>query len=128
MPAASLLMALHDDESLEFDAEATIDNCLSWEGVYGDRTTVQLLSNTSGIPGISGLANYNVHLWCEYTRTLKLEDCARLIYSNKIPGSVPPGTKFDYGGAPWQLAGGVAEQVTNSSWWQGIRQIYRRAV
>ena len=33
MPSVSLLMALHDDDALDFDIEATIDNYLPWEGL-----------------------------------------------------------------------------------------------
>ena len=119
MPAAALLMALDDDESLDFDVEATIDNYLPWDGVYGDRTAVQLLSNTSGIPGLASLASYGPHL-CVLDTNIQLEVCAELIYTNEIPGTVPAGSKFDYGGSQWQLAGGLAEQVSNSSWRQAF--------
>ena len=84
MPVAATLMALDDDESLDFDVEATIDNYLPWDGVYGDRTAVQLLSNTSGIPGLASLASYGPHL-CLLDPTAQLEACAELIYTNEIP-------------------------------------------
>ena len=64
MPVAVLLMALDDDESLDFDVEATIDNYLPWDGVYGDRTAVQLLSNTSGIPRIGQPCQLRSSLVC----------------------------------------------------------------
>jgi CubicO group peptidase (beta-lactamase class C family) len=66
MPSVSLLMALHDDDALDFDIEATIDNYLPWEGVYGDRTTAQLVSNTSGIPGLFKLRVYGPHM-CQFS-------------------------------------------------------------
>jgi CubicO group peptidase (beta-lactamase class C family) len=37
-----------------------------------------------------------------------------------VPGSVPRGTQFSYGGTQWQLAGAVAEHVTNSTWGQAF--------
>jgi CubicO group peptidase (beta-lactamase class C family) len=121
MPAVSLLMALHDDVALDYDIETTIDTYLPWDGVYGDRTTVDLVSNTSGIPGLAGLADYGPHL-CQFTNNLTLEECAEILYTVEVPGSVPPGTQFSYGGTQWQLSGAVAERVTNSTWGQAFHQ------
>jgi CubicO group peptidase (beta-lactamase class C family) len=111
------MMALNDDDALDYDVEATIDNYLPWDGVYGDRTTVQLVSNTSGIPGINNIAKYGVHL-CQFTATTTLEECGQLIYSTELEGTQPAGSQFDYAGSQWQLAGAVAEQVSNSTWRQ----------
>jgi len=119
MPAVSLLMALHDDESLDYDVEATIDTYLPWDGVYGDRTSVDLVSNTSGIPGLAGLADYGPHM-CQFTSNVTLDACAEILYTVEVPGSVPPGTRFSYGGSQWQLSGAVAEHVTNSTWGQAF--------
>jgi len=121
VPSVSLLMALNDDESLNYDVEASIDNYLPWEGVYGDRTTVQLVSNTSGIPGLGSLADYGPHQ-CQWSLDIILEACAEILYTVELPGSIAPGTLFDYGGTQWQLAGAVAEQVTNSTWNQLFSQ------
>lgn len=117
MPVTSTLMAISDDETLDYDIAATIDNYLPWDGVYGDRTTVQLVSNTSGIPGLSSLGIYGIHL-CQYSSAGSLEICAESIYTTELAGTQAPGTGFDYGGSQWQLAGAVAEQVTNSTWRQ----------
>ena len=121
MPASALLMALHDDDSLAFEVGAPIADYLSWDGVYGDRTTQQLLSNTSGIPGLASLLSYlgQPHE-CIFEPDTQLETCGEAIYTNLIPGTSPPGVGFDYGGAQWQLAGAVAEQVSNSSWRQAF--------
>ncbi len=121
MPSVSLLMALHEDDSLEYDVEATIDRYLPWEGVYGDRTTVHLVSNTSGIPGLAGIGDYAEpgHL-CQFTGTTTVQECGQILYTNEVAGSVAPGTLFDYGGTQWQLAGVVAEIVSNSTWNQAF--------
>jgi CubicO group peptidase (beta-lactamase class C family) len=119
MPSVSLLMALHDDDALDFDIESTIDNYLPWEGVYGDRTTAQLVSNTSGIPGLSKLRVYGPHM-CQFSSNTTLDQCARILYSVELEGSVAPGTVFDYGGSQWQLSGAVAEHVANSTWVQAF--------
>lgn len=119
MPSVSLLMALDGDASLNYDVEATIDNYLPWDGVYGERTSVQLVSNTSGIPGLSSIGVYGPHL-CQFSGGFTLEECAETLYTVELPGSVAPNTGFDYGGTQWQLAGAVAEQVTNSNWNQAF--------
>jgi CubicO group peptidase (beta-lactamase class C family) len=122
MPAASLLMALNDGDALDFDVERPIENYLPWEGVYGDRTIVHLLSNTSGIPGLVSLVlgGPDGPHSCQLDTDTLLELCAEIIYSTELTGTLPPETKFDYGGSQWQLAGGVAEQVSNKSWRQAF--------
>lgn len=117
--SVSLLMALHEDESLDYDVEASIDRYLPWDGVYGDRTTVQLVSNTSGIPGLASIGDYGPHM-CQYLANMTLEECAEIIYTNELPGTRAPATMFDYGGSQWQLSGAVAEQVSNSTWNQAF--------
>jgi CubicO group peptidase (beta-lactamase class C family) len=116
---ASLLVALDENNAIEFDIDAPISDYLPWQGVYGDSTTTQLLSNTSGIPGVAGRGDYGVHE-CQYDPDAVFEDCARLIYSNELPGTQPAGTAFSYGGSQWHLSGAVAEQVTNSEWGQAF--------
>jgi len=120
VPTATLLMALDDDENLDFDVTAPISRYLPWEGVYGDRTSEQLLSNTSGIPGLSALPLLVALHGCQFLPAGTLEECARTIYSTQLPGTVPPDTDFDYGGSQWHLAGAVAEQVANSSFRQAF--------
>lgn len=119
MPSVSLLMALHDDDSINFDVEAAIENYLPWDGVYGDRSTVDLVSNTSGIPGLTALGSYGAHL-CQFTASFTLDGCAEILYTVELPGTVPAGTLFSYGGSQWHLSGAVAEHVTNSTWAQAF--------
>ena len=119
VPSVTLLMALNDDESLDYDAQGPIGNYLPWEGVYGDRTTVQLVSNTSGIPGLGSIGDYGEHM-CQFNPDFELETCAQTLFSVELAGTVAPGTKFDYGGSQWQLSGAVAQQVTNSTWNQAF--------
>jgi CubicO group peptidase (beta-lactamase class C family) len=115
--SVSLLMAIDEDDSIDFDIDAPIREYLPWEGVYGEPTTAQLLSNTSGIPGgwLREIGLYGVHN-CQFDPDFDFEECAKLIYSTELPNSSPPGTVFDYGGSQWHLAGAVAMQVTNSDW------------
>ncbi|NQX89512.1 MAG: beta-lactamase family protein [Halioglobus sp.] len=115
VPSVTLLMALNDDDSLNFSVDDTIDTYLPWNGVYGDRTVTQLVSNTSGIPGLDGLDVYGAHI-CQFNFDIDLEICAETLYSVEVPGTVAPNTQFRYGGTPWQISGAVAQQVTNSTW------------
>lgn len=119
---ASLMMAIDDDESVDFDITKTIDNYLPWEGVYGDVTIEQSLSNTSGIPGEqTWTPDFALHPHaCMADPTTTLEACTEAIYSNLLEPTVAPGTIWSYGGSQWQLVGGVAKVVTNSSWNQAF--------
>jgi CubicO group peptidase (beta-lactamase class C family) len=124
MPFATLLMALDDDSDLDFDVTAPIERYLPWDGVYGDRTSEQLVSNTSGIPGLSAAHIVRDFHGCQFYPQGTLEDCGRVIYATLLPGSVPPDTDFDYGGSQWHLAGALVEQVVNSS----LRQAFARYI
>jgi len=121
MPVALLMMALHDDPAVEFDINTPISNYLPWMGLYGDASTAQLLSNTSGIPGLEGLGSYGASL-CQFAPLPDLLGCAETIYTTPVAGSVAPGTRFSYGGSQWQLAGAVAEVVGGASWAQLFAQ------
>ena len=53
VPTVTLLMALHDDESIDFDINSPIASHLPWMGVWDENiTTRHLVSNRSGIPGL----------------------------------------------------------------------------
>ena len=118
VPAAMLLMALaEDDANVDFEIDRVIDEYLPYMGVWPGRTTEQLLSNTSGIPGLGQISGYGEHL-CQYVPAGQLQDCGQIIYQTPLPDlvSTPPGTNFDYGGSQWQLAGTVAEIVGGGTW------------
>jgi CubicO group peptidase (beta-lactamase class C family) len=117
VPSVSLLMALNDDDNLDYDVQAPIEQYLPWDGVYGDRTTEQLVSNTSGIPGLGALGDYGAHI-CQLLSTGTLLGCAETLYTVELEGTQPAGSVFDYGGTQWQLSGAVAETVSGSSWRQ----------
>lgn len=119
--SVTLLMAIHEDESVDFDIDAPISNYLPWEGVYGDRTTTQLVSNTSGIPGFFSRADYGVHN-CHFDPDADAENCDKLIYATELPGSRPPEVAFDYGGSQWHLPRAVAVEVTKSDWNQALER------
>ncbi|MEM9255284.1 MAG: serine hydrolase domain-containing protein [Pseudomonadota bacterium] len=122
VPTATLLMAIHDDETIEFDVNATIASYLPWPGVWDeDITTQQLLSNRSGMPGLGKILDSEAataaHL-CQFLPAGTLYACAEVLYTTTLPelDSTPPGSAFDYGGSQWQLAGAVAETVGGATW------------
>ena len=129
VPSVSLLMALASDPDVDLDIDTPIENYLPWEGVYPGITTVQLLSNTSGIPGLlqTFAGGYGAHN-CQYAlpgdfpNAESLQACSQAIYQTALDNSNPPGTVFDYGGSQWQLAGGLAEVVGGDSWANLFRQ------
>lgn len=117
--SVTLIMAIDEDEAVDFDIDKPIKNYFPWEGVYGEATTAQLMSNTSGIPGIFS-SEASAEYGCQNDPDYDFENCAKLIYSTELSDSNPPGTVFDYGGAQWHLAGALASQVTNSDWNQAF--------
>lgn len=123
VPTITLLMALHeDDANVNFDIAAPIANYLPWLGVWDPTiTTEYLVSNRAGIPGLLNLfsrpADYAPHI-CQYLPLGTLLECVETLYTTPLPNlpSTPANTAFDYGGSPWQLAGGVAEVVGGGTW------------
>ena len=76
VPAVMTLLALEADPDVSFDMDQPIGEVLPFEGVYGDRTPTQLVSNTSGIPGLRQLSVYGPHL-CQYSfdEAIEFEAC-----------------------------------------------------
>lgn len=58
VPAVMTTMALQDDPNVSFSMSEPVSTHLPYDGVYADRTVEQLVSNTSGIPGLRLLAQY----------------------------------------------------------------------
>ncbi|MEM0955353.1 MAG: serine hydrolase domain-containing protein [Pseudomonadota bacterium] len=122
VPTVTLLMALQDDEAIDFDTTIPIASYLPWMGVWDTAiTTEHLVSNRSGIPGLINVfinqSSYLPHS-CQFLPLGTLQACAETIFTSPLPGlvSTPAGTAFDYGGSQWQLAGAVAELVGGGTW------------
>ena len=58
VPAVMTILALEDDPSIEFSISASVSTYLAYDGSYADRTVEQMVSNTSGIPGLRLLPGY----------------------------------------------------------------------
>jgi len=127
VPAVMAIMALDEDPDVEFSISEPVSTYLPFDGVYVDRTVEQMVSNTSGIPGLrlldqygnffgQTLADFN-HL-CQLLGNpfVNFEICGQMLVQNELPTSNPAGSVFDYGGSQWQIAGMTAAIVNNSSW------------
>jgi CubicO group peptidase (beta-lactamase class C family) len=120
---AGVLLHLADEGLLDIDAP--IAESVEWGSGNPDVTVAQLLSNSSGLVGLLMDPIYRPYL-CQFLLDGTVEDCAEQIFTNTEDDGdvVPPDTEYRYGGAQWQVAGGVAEAVTGKPWAQLIDEIY----
>lgn len=133
VPAVMTLMALQEDANIDFSMSEPVSTYLAYEGAYADRTVEQLVSNTSGIPGLRLLAGYGSptgptiedfnHL-CQYSSQpiFNFEACGQTLVQNALPTTRAAGVAFDYGGSQWQIAGVTASTVANATWNQLVDQ------
>lgn len=122
--SAGVIMRLADRGTL--DADAPLDSLLSgaWGAGKADLTLAQLLSNSSGMVGLLDAPGYRPYR-CQFVPRSTLAACARAIFAARDADRiVPPDTRFRYGGAQWQLAGGVAAHVSGRSWAGLVRETY----
>jgi CubicO group peptidase (beta-lactamase class C family) len=124
MIAAGVLLALDDEGTLDLDAP--VADVVDWGDANPDITPAQLLSNSSGLPGLAGGFAVLPYL-CQFLPVGSLQGCAETIFTTPFDdGSiVAPDTEFRYGGAQWQVAGAVAEVASGSSWNDLVADTYR---
>jgi CubicO group peptidase (beta-lactamase class C family) len=123
MITAGVLLRLHDDGLLDIDAP--VAEVADWGAGNPAVTTAQLLSNSSGLVGLSPDLAYEPYR-CQFLATGTLQECAADIFSSPDDDAdvVDPDTEFRYGGAQWQVAGAVAEVASGKTWAQLIDEIY----
>jgi CubicO group peptidase (beta-lactamase class C family) len=122
--SAGVLLQLADRGELDLDAP--IGQYVSPWGDDGkaELEVAQLLSNSSGLVSLTDNPIYPPFL-CQYRTTGSLGACAQMIYTaNDEDKRIPPDTEFHYGGAQWQLAGGIAELVSGKAWVALVRDTY----
>ena len=119
--SAGVLVHLHDQGSL--DLEAPIGDVVDYAGRLSNITSSQLLSGSSGIPGLR--ADDPLYI-CMFLPTSSLQQCAieGLSVAASDPRTVSPDTEFRYGGIQLQIAGAVAEIASGKSWAELIDEIY----
>ena len=127
VPAVMTLMALQEDANVDFSMSEPVSTYLAYDGPYADRTVEQMVSNTSGIPGLRLLARYGSatgptiedfnHL-CQFSAQafFNFEACGQTLVQNELPTTQPAGSVYDYGGSQWQIAGVTASTVANATW------------
>jgi len=124
MLSAGVLVHLADEGLL--DLNAPISEII---GNWGDRehsdpSLAQILSNSSGMAGLVDNPAYPPYL-CMFSNWTTLEACGRDIYTARDePVTATPDTEYRYGGAPWQLAGAIAEDVSGEPWNTLIDELY----
>lgn len=130
--SAGILMRLADQGLLDLD-EPVSRYLASWPHMgAGNVTVAQMLSNSSGLWSLLELtplatmpSDPNYYQLCQYTpRLLDLKMCAQFIYN--VPPKRTPDTSFAYGGSQWQLAGAVAEVVSQKSWATLVDETYKQ--
>ncbi|MBW2160923.1 MAG: beta-lactamase family protein, partial [Deltaproteobacteria bacterium] len=115
--SAGVILALVDDGLLELDRP--IAEYLDWGDYHSAVTMRQILSMTSGLPPSFWIADACYSYPCECDPATSIQACGRTVFQDESL-SIPPGEEFLY--TRWQLAGAVAEIVSNMSWAELVRQ------
>jgi len=123
--SAGVLAHLDDGGLVDLDAPIS-----TYVGHWGERdhghdpSLVQLLSNSSGMLGLLDDPAYVPYLCMIFNRTT-LEECGRSVYTARDADvTMAPDTEFRYGGAQWQLAGAIAEEVSGKTWNRLVHELY----
>lgn len=122
MITAGVLLYL-DDQGL-LDIDAPVAEAVEWGSANPDITPAQLVSNSSGLVGLSDFG-YGPYL-CQFSPAGTLQTCAESVFTTPLDDDlvIPPDTQFRYGGAQWQVAGAVAEAVSGKTWSELVDEIY----
>lgn len=100
VPVVMTLMALQEDANINFSMSKPVSTYLAYDGPYADRTVEQMVSNTSGIPGLRLLGGYGSptgptiddfnHL-CQFSAQpiFNFEACGQTLVQNELPTSQP---------------------------------------
>ena len=122
MISAGVLLHLADTGLLDLDAP--VADVVGWGSANPAVTPAHLVSNSSGLIGLSfGLPD---PYFCQFMQADTLQRCAEAIFTTPDDDAdvVPPDTEFRYGGAQWQVAGAVAEAASGRSWRELVDEIY----
>ncbi len=107
MPSAAVIMSLVDSGLLDLDKPvgSYLAGKIDWPQDKAAITLRMMLNHTSGL---------QPNPTCLVRPFLTLKECAQEIAGDPLDFS--PGTKFEYGGGGYQVAGYVAEAVTGQRW------------
>ncbi len=121
--SAGILSKLAEQGLLDLDAPLASLPEVPWGAANPTITTAQLLSNSSGLPGLG--EDFEFHS-CQVNETDSLLACGEAIFTATTDDDIqiPPDTEYHYGGIQWQVAGAVAEAVSGKSWQQLLDETY----
>jgi CubicO group peptidase (beta-lactamase class C family) len=125
--SVGIMMRLVDQGKLNIDGRIG-DYVSSWDQAgktsKPELTVAQLVSGSSGLVGIVDNIVYAPYA-CMSDAAATLPVCASALYTaDDAADRKAPDTEFHYGGAPWQLAGGVAEAASGKSWADLFQETY----
>lgn len=121
--SAGVLMRLDDLGIL--DVDAPVADIADWGAGNPDITPVQLLTNSSGLPGILPNPAYAPYV-CQFSTDTSLQECAAQVFTTPDDDGdvVAPDTEFRYGGVQWQTAGAAAEAASGKTWAELVDETY----
>ncbi len=107
VPSAVVILTLVQEGLLDLDKPIStyLQGHINWPSDKASITIRMLLNHTSGLQS---------YPFCLNRRRETLKECAQEIAN--APLEFTPGTKFAYGGGSFQVAGYVAEVVSDKSW------------
>jgi CubicO group peptidase (beta-lactamase class C family) len=123
MLVAGVLLHLADEGLLDIDAP--VADAVDWGSGNPTITPAQLVSNSSGLVGLFPNAAYGPYV-CQFLPVGTMQDCVTGLFNTPDDDAdiIPPDTEFRYGGAQWQVAGALAEDVTGKSWAELMDEVY----
>lgn len=121
--AAGVLVRLSDQGLLDLDAP--VADVVDWGTGNPEITPAQLLSNSSGLPGLFPNLEFEPYA-CQWSAESSLQDCARQAFTTPDDDASidEPDNIARYGGVQWQVAGAVAEAASGRSWSDLIGETY----
>ncbi len=115
--SVGVILALVDDGLLELDRP--IAEYLDWGDHHPTVTMRQILSMMSGLPVRFSTSDACFPFQCECDPGTSVQECGRTVFQDEGLW-IAPGLEFRY--SEWQLAGAVAEIVSNVSWAELVRE------
>jgi CubicO group peptidase (beta-lactamase class C family) len=115
--SVGIILTLVDEGLLDLDRPIAED--LDWGDHHPGVTMRQMLSMMAGFPPLINGPDICFPTACECDVDTTMQECGRTVFQDETM-SVPPGTEFHYG--RWQLAGAVAEIVSNKTWDELVQQ------
>lgn len=122
---AGMMVKLADDGLVDLDGP--LGEHVDWAAHNSGILPWQLVGNSSGLPGLLSAPNGGPQpaYICQFLPNGSVQDCAKTIAQADMgDATVPPETEFRYGGGQWQVAGGLMEDVTGSTWKDLIQATY----